>query len=189
VPSLYSPRTFGPNQDNRCECGKYVGGEYEYEGIICDRCGVKICADSAAARNRRLGHIHLACWFHHPVTGRIIEAFPVAPIAARTNPDGTPNPLGRKYEALVELNSSAADALPPKGSTEYYLAARDFDRVNLLALMRDILIGPGTIPPEVNLPNDACILGLVFKAMAAGSPYLCELVRCYGYALKAEVTL
>jgi hypothetical protein len=183
VPSLYKPTTFGPKEDNRCDCGKYVGGEYD--GIICDSCGVKICADAAAARNHRLGHIWLACWCQHPVTKELIEAFPVAAIATRTRPDGTPNALGRKYEALVELNRSMADALPPREAAHtYYPAAKKLDRSSLLAAMRDILIGTG-----INSPDQASILGLAYKALADGSPYVTELVRCYGYALRAEFTV
>jgi hypothetical protein len=181
APSLYKPAIFGPRQDNQCECGKYAGGEYD--GIICDACGVKVSADSTAARNRRLGHIWLPCWCEHPVTHRNIEAFPVAPIAVRTHPDGTRNALGRKYEALVELCRSTADALPARDADTYYPAAAQFDRSRLLAAMRDILIGSG-----IDSPDQDSILGLTYRAIASARPYLSELLRCYGYALRAEFT-
>src|SRR5258708_38216809 len=84
--SLYRERTFGAKEDGRCECGKYVGAQHD--GVLCDRCGVTVLADAAAARSTRLGHLRLACWCKHPVGGVVFEAFPVAPIARRTDGEG-----------------------------------------------------------------------------------------------------
>jgi hypothetical protein len=183
VPSLYSQATFGPKDDNRCGCGKYVG--QQYDGIICDQCGVKVFADSSVARHKRLGHIRLACWCAHPVTSKTVELFPVAPVAFRTTPDGLPTALGRKYGTLAELNHAATQALPPRDTADaYYPAARNFNRAELLAAMRDILIGTGP-----NLTDPHSVLDLAVNAMAAGSSYLSALVRCYGYVLRAEVTV
>jgi hypothetical protein len=182
VPSLYSSRTFGPKNNFRCACGKYAGEAYD--NIICDRCGVKICADADAVRSERIGHILLARPCYHPITRGLLESFPVAPIAVRTDPDGTPNALGRKYEQLVAVNLAAAEALPSRDDAHaYYPAARDFDPTDLLAAMSAILTGTAD-----HAEGDS-ILGLINAALATGSAHLTALIRAYGYAMKVDVTL
>jgi hypothetical protein len=183
IPSLYDPRIFGPEEDNRCNCGKYTGEEYK--GIICDCCGVKICPDAAAVRKERVGQLQLACPCEHPVTGASLEFFPIAPVAFRTTADGSPNALGRKYERLVEANRAAAQLLPPKDAYEqYFPAARDFDRTDLTAAMSDILTGPRDDPSHTD-----SLLALITTALTTADPHLTPLLRAFGYALHAEVTM
>src|ERR1051325_3839599 len=77
VESLYHSKIFGPSQDSRCECGKYVGAEFN--GNICDRCGVKIAENAAELRKRRMGHVHFERSCPHPLDESVsIDAFPVA---------------------------------------------------------------------------------------------------------------
>lgn len=66
---LFCERIFGPQKDWECACGKYRG--VKYQGMICDRCGVKIT--HSRVRRQRMGHIELAApvvhiWFFraHP---------------------------------------------------------------------------------------------------------------------------
>src|SRR5262249_59734093 len=49
---LLCERIFGPETDWECACGKYRG--MDYQGMICDRCGVKVT--HSRVRFRRLGH-------------------------------------------------------------------------------------------------------------------------------------
>ncbi len=53
---LFCERIFGPVKDYECACGKYKGKKYE--GVVCERCGVRV--ESREARRRRMGHIELA---------------------------------------------------------------------------------------------------------------------------------
>src|SRR5438094_813304 len=46
---------FGPIRDCECVCGKYRGSHYQ--GMICDRCAVKVTGRDA--RRKRFGHIEL----------------------------------------------------------------------------------------------------------------------------------
>jgi len=69
---LFCERTFGPEKDYECYCGKYR--RIRYKGIICDRCGVEVTKSSV--RRERMGHIKLACpvshiWFLRGVPSRI----------------------------------------------------------------------------------------------------------------------
>ncbi len=53
---LFCERIFGPVKDYECACGKYKGKKYE--GVVCERCGVRV--ESREARRKRMGHIELA---------------------------------------------------------------------------------------------------------------------------------
>ena len=69
---LFCERTFGPEKDYECYCGKYR--KIRYKGIICDKCGVEVT--KAAVRRERMGHIKLASpcshiWFLRGVPSRI----------------------------------------------------------------------------------------------------------------------
>ncbi len=55
---LFCERIFGPVQDWECSCGKYRG--QEYQGYICDRCGVK-CTHSRVRRNPGQGRKGSLC--------------------------------------------------------------------------------------------------------------------------------
>lgn len=79
VGTLNDQRIFGPVVDHRCVCGKYEG--MKFDGMICDRCGVKITA--AEARRRRFGHIDFATGpVQHPFDPSAkMVCFPVIPAA------------------------------------------------------------------------------------------------------------
>jgi len=69
---LFCERTFGPERDYECGCGKYKGTKYK--GIICDRCGVKVT--HSRVRRKRMGHINLAApvvhiWFFKAMPSRL----------------------------------------------------------------------------------------------------------------------
>jgi hypothetical protein len=59
---LLCERTFGPATNWECACGKYRGTKYQ--GMICDRCGVKVT--HRCVRRKRMGHIELAVPVVHP---------------------------------------------------------------------------------------------------------------------------
>ncbi len=69
---LFDEKTFGPEKDYECYCGKYRG--IRYKGIVCEKCGVEITR--AIVRRERMGHIELATpvshiWFLRGVPSRI----------------------------------------------------------------------------------------------------------------------
>ena len=69
---LFCERTFGPEKDYECYCGKYK--RIRYKGVICDRCGVEVTKSSV--RRERMGHIKLACpvshiWFLRGIPSRM----------------------------------------------------------------------------------------------------------------------
>jgi hypothetical protein len=53
---LFCERIFGPEKDGECACGKYRG--MKHQGMICDRCGVKVAP--SRVRRERMGHVELA---------------------------------------------------------------------------------------------------------------------------------
>ena len=59
---LFCPRIFGPEENWRCDCGKYKG--IRYRSTICTRCGVEITEKKV--RRERMGHIELASYVVHP---------------------------------------------------------------------------------------------------------------------------
>ncbi|HBR28060.1 MAG TPA: DNA-directed RNA polymerase subunit beta', partial [Firmicutes bacterium] len=58
---LFCEKTFGPQRDWECHCGKYK--RVRYKGIVCDRCGVEVTRSKV--RRERLGHIELAAPVSH----------------------------------------------------------------------------------------------------------------------------
>src|SRR3990167_7838364 len=69
---LFDEKTFGPDRDYECYCGKYKG--IRYKGIICEKCGVEITR--SIVRRERMGHIDLAApvshiWFLKSMPSRI----------------------------------------------------------------------------------------------------------------------
>ena len=69
---LFDERTFGPEKDYECYCGKYKG--IRYKGIVCEKCGVEITR--SIVRRERMGHIELASpvahiWFLRSIPSRI----------------------------------------------------------------------------------------------------------------------
>jgi DNA-directed RNA polymerase subunit beta' len=69
---LFDEKTFGPEKDFECYCGKYRG--IRYKGIVCEKCGVELTR--AIVRRERMGHIELATpvshiWFLRSMPSRI----------------------------------------------------------------------------------------------------------------------
>lgn len=58
---LFCERTFGPQKDWECACGKYK--RVRYKGIVCDKCGVEVAP--SRVRRERMGHITLASPVSH----------------------------------------------------------------------------------------------------------------------------
>ncbi len=101
--TLHDQRIFGPRQDNRCACGKYEG--QQFQGMICDRCGVKVGPSSL--RGTRFAHIG----FPHPLSEYdSIACFPVLP--ARYFGAAAGKPLFGLYEELIDVvNQDAANSI------------------------------------------------------------------------------
>ena len=57
---LFCERIFGPSKSLECACGKYK--RIQYEGLICERCGVELT--ESRVRRHRMGHINLI----YPIT-------------------------------------------------------------------------------------------------------------------------
>ncbi len=69
---LFCARTFGPQKDYECLCGKYK--RIKYRGVTCEKCGVEVTL--ARVRRERMGHIELAApvahiWFLKSLPSRI----------------------------------------------------------------------------------------------------------------------
>jgi len=74
--TLDDQRIFGPLRDLECACGKYKGPRCQ--GMICDRCGVKVTTPDV--REKRFGHIELPEEIRHPWTDEgKLATFPVLP--------------------------------------------------------------------------------------------------------------
>jgi hypothetical protein len=96
---------FGPLRGFECACGKYQG--QRHQGMICDRCGVKLTTQDQ--RRERFGHIDLASPIAHPFGGHeALSVIPVLPAAFTHSHAG--DKLGVLYDRLVELN--ATDSQP-----------------------------------------------------------------------------
>ena len=183
---LYDPTIFGPADDLKCNCGKFSG--QEVVDIICDKCGVRVYADAALARKQRLGHMELAMSCPHPLDEDVlIEAIPIAPVGYRTGTHGSPNSLGRKYEALLETSASLAQRLPSKGSTEYYTASKKMDLTELRTAMSDITgITKGDVE-KCNIHTNDSLLGLLVRSIVELDPSICSIVRSCGCVLKLDI--
>jgi DNA-directed RNA polymerase subunit beta' len=69
---LFCEKIFGPTRDFECYCGKYK--KAQYEGVVCDRCGVVVTRSEV--RRERMGIIKLAApvahiWFMKGAPSRI----------------------------------------------------------------------------------------------------------------------
>ena len=99
--TLHDQRIFGPVQDFRCACGKYLGDRYK--GMICDRCGVKIAP--CATRGSRFGHIELIEPIAHPFASNSeLQCFPVIPGGFLESPGG--RDLLVLYDELIEASQT-----------------------------------------------------------------------------------
>jgi hypothetical protein len=172
--SLDDRRIFGPSQDSRCECGKYAGAEFN--GIICDRCGVRITENAAEARKRRLGHVQFERSCPHPLDDSVsIDAFPVAPIDFRRSADGSVNELGKKYEQLVKCGMELKKNLPPKEDyVSYYPALVRLD----VSELREIMSGIIGFADGAEKPDRNTLYGLVSQSIRTLDPSFQTLLHC-----------
>ena len=124
--TLYDQAIFGPVRDYECACGKFRGAQHQ--GMICDRCGVKVT--NVAARRQRFGHIELPTPILHPFSeqNETIRAIPVLPAAFVESAGG--KALARLYDELACATDteSAPDATAslscaPFGVQELYKLA------------------------------------------------------------------
>src|SRR5205823_2066565 len=155
-----------------CECGALVG-EAAVD-TMCTKCKVFVSADATATRRQRLAKFQVASMCRHPLDRDkiILDEFPIAPIGFRTDADGSPNALGRKFEALIEVNAALRERLPKKGSTEFFATMREHDTADLQAALDDIV---GTRDPREDNDEDYgdtfvqprhTLLGLMFSEIA-----------------------
>jgi len=75
IGTLSDQRIFGPSSDFRCGCGQYDGPQND--GMVCDRCGVKVTTTDA--RKTRFGHIEFSSGpVEHPFDPSVsMGCFPV----------------------------------------------------------------------------------------------------------------
>jgi hypothetical protein len=100
--TLDDQRIFGPVRDFECACGKYRGPRHE--GMICDRCGVKV--GLTYLRRTRFGHVDLPGPVPHPLAAGAepLAAFPVLP--AVFHEAETWGRLAEGYDDLIRASRS-----------------------------------------------------------------------------------
>jgi hypothetical protein len=104
VDTLADERIFGPLCDLECPCGTYRGPACQ--GMICDRCGVKVT--TRQARRERMGHIELPIQLPHPLGDEsdLVSAVPVLLAVYFESVAG--HPLAHAYESLIEFADQAS---------------------------------------------------------------------------------
>jgi hypothetical protein len=146
---------FGPLKDYECVCGKYTGPNYQ--GMICDRCGVKVT--SRAARRQRFGHIDLPGPLVHPLGqgAESVGAIPVLPAAFVESGAGASG-LADVYDALVR--SALSESGEGLGATFSRLlgvllpavtVAHEWDLQEAQLLARGLALAP-----RVSTAQDSC---------------------------------
>ncbi len=179
VAKLYAPAIFGARQPFRCECGKHRGEDAV--DILCDICAVKVTEDVNVVRRERMGHLELAYWCEHPLSGKLIGAFPVAPIAFRISSTGSPNALGVKYELLTQLNVALAEEAEKAGDGPH-ISAHASD--SLSGAFRAVLGSPSDGDDE---SSDTLLMSRLCRAMLHADPDIGVLLRSCGYAIDLRV--
>ena len=97
--------------------------------------------------------------------------------------------MGKKYETLVETNTSLADILPTKGSIEYCAAGREADLTALRTVMAEIIgITNGDVKKCTVDVKDS-LLGLLIESFVGIDPNIYSIVRSCGCALKLDITV
>ena len=167
----------------------------------CPVCGVRVSDDAARDRRRRLGKIDLACSVNHPLASDEFCAehemrfsfaeFPVAPIAFRVGPDGRPNGLGRRYEAVVTANAAVFAALPPRNHADHLVQSIRMEArpegVALHAAVADVIgVRPdGKRPTPATVARDT-LLWLLFDAILNLDADVSSIARACGCCVKIE---
>jgi len=162
--TLDDPRIFGPLRDYECACGKYKG--QRYQGMICDRCGVKVTTRDV--REKRFGHIELPEEIRHPWTDEgKLATFPVLPAVFVERAES----LGTLYEELVHRT-----ILGQHGKS----VGRQMEET-IYSLVRMIL--PMEVSAHEQGQNSAVILarGLALALLPPSTDEICG--RC-GYSLE-----
>jgi hypothetical protein len=159
---LLCERTFGPATNWECACGKYRGTKYQ--GMICDRCGVKVT--HRCVRRKRMGHIELAVPVVHPwfvgksaLLADILDmdredlrrlvhhdAYAVA------NPGGTAYRLGQVIEPAAHAEATRSDEqfAADTGAEAVRRLLRQSRRPDLAALVLESLpVLPAGLRPDV----------------------------------------
>jgi len=164
---LFDEKTFGPDKDFECYCGKYKG--IRYKGIVCEKCGVEITR--SIVRRERMGHIELAApvshiWFLKSMPSRI------ALLLGTTSADVekviyfagyiiTKVSAEEKQTILRDLDSEFKAKI--KQMTEE--KQKDEIKEKLLATKREIEgIAPGKVIDEVAYHNYSLKYGTFFEA-------------------------
>lgn len=187
VEDLYAPSIFGGTRDLACECGKYVGRAHE--GRRCEQCRVWVRSDAKILRNRLCGGIRLATGCLHPLgyDGTRFVSFPIAPIAYRTDAQGKPNALGKKYEELVRRNNAILKELPPFLTEEHFLASCRVDPRPLEEVLNAIVgVEDNGKPLAVSADESHTLLGLLLCSIASLDPDVAWIVHSMGCDAVAE---
>ena len=102
IATLNDQRIFGPLESFRCGCGQYDGSQYD--GLVCDRCGVKVTTTDA--RKTRFGHIDFGLGtVEHPFDATAsMGCFPVIPAVYLESSAGTA--LCSRYDQLLAGSGS-----------------------------------------------------------------------------------
>jgi hypothetical protein len=153
---------FGPVREFVCACGKYRGSKHQ--GMICDRCGVKVTA--LAARRQRFGHIELPAPIVHPFSdlNEPISAIPVLPAAFVESSGG--EGLAVLYDEMVRVTDSAS-------------TTKLTDSFNRLA---SLLLAPASMAFAWSLQDaDLLIFGMALSPRDRNAPLICN--KC-GYPLE-----
>ena len=151
--TLNDQAIFGPTRLHECACGKYAGPQHQ--GMICDRCGVKVTSPSV--RRERFGHIDLGQELRHPLgeASDLISGFPVLPAVFVESSAG--QRLADLYEALVR----AVD------SSSFQEAAGSLGQLVAIVLPLVIMAQEWGLADEYTLAR-----GIAVEARAAGPAHL-----------------
>jgi hypothetical protein len=182
---LYAGRIFGGRYNLRCDCGALTGEDFVVE--VCEVCDVQVCVDVAREHRRRFGHIALAAPCAHPMNpDELIDELPILPVGFRVDEDGSVNPLGRRYEALVEANVATRDGLPDRHAEAYYPALLKFDNSRLSGAVADLV---GRSDRDRYELDDGSLLQRLCTAVRELSPDVATLLRACLCSIKLDVTL
>ena len=175
VDELYSPSIFGSTE---------ISPHLLYPTIR----GIEDALDRPKERYRRIGHLRLATFVEHPLNAECsFMLFPIAPIAYRTLKDGSPTPLGRKYELLVEVNQSVAKRYPEPTMLEPLVVGPTPEYRAVQEAVADVFgLRPGAAPGVV---EEDSIFSLLLQAVATLNSDIFVIARACLLTLQLDVDL
>ena len=144
---LFCEKIFGPVRDWECMCGKFK--RVRNQGIVCDRCGVKVT--HSRVRRERMGHIELAVpvvhiWY--------FKSRKISTILEITNSN-----LERTlyYESPIVIKSEHPDITPGTvlSTEEYYQAKEEYGDVFKVGMGAEAVM---SIIRDINLDELAATL-------------------------------